>query len=92
MAAETIADRKRNVVEALREVARHLGNTAAVCRKCYVHPEVLAAYVDDGKLEIAGSPERFVMALLRKRSKKPSLARQLIRSIAASSRRAGAAR
>jgi DNA topoisomerase I len=91
--AETVTDRKRNVVEALRDVARQLGNTAAVCRKCYVHPEVLTAYMDDGALEqIAAAKsrtrglrpeERFVIDLLRKRSRKPSLTRQLKRSLAA---------
>lgn len=79
--AESVTDRKRTVVEAVREVARHLGNTAAVCRKCYVHPEVLAAYMEDGKLELIGAPERFVINLLRKRSRKPSLERQLSRSV-----------
>jgi DNA topoisomerase I len=80
--ADTVADRKRNVAEAVREVARHLGNTAPVCRKCYVHPEVLAAYMEDGRLgPIAGTEERFVIDLLRKRSRKPSLERQLSRSV-----------
>src|SRR6476646_387852 len=32
---------KKNVVEAVKEVATRLGNTATVCRKCYVHPEVV---------------------------------------------------
>ena len=79
--AESVTDRKRNVLEAVREVAHHLGNTAAICRKCYVHPEVVAAYMEDGKLELTGAPERFVIDLLRKRSRKPSLARQLSRSV-----------
>jgi DNA topoisomerase-1 len=34
----------RNVVRAIDQVARHLGNTRAVCRKYYVHPAVLGAY------------------------------------------------
>jgi DNA topoisomerase-1 len=37
---------KRNVVEAIREIAGRLGNTAAVARKSYVHPAVLEAYMD----------------------------------------------
>jgi DNA topoisomerase-1 len=37
---------KRNVVAAIESVAKKLGNTKAVCRKCYVHPAVLEAYVD----------------------------------------------
>ena len=37
---------KRNVVAAIEEVAAQLGNTPAVCRACYVHPEIVAAYLD----------------------------------------------
>lgn len=40
---------KRNIREAITGVAARLGNTPTICRKCYVHPEVLAAYLD-GKL------------------------------------------
>lgn len=36
---------KKNVVTAIESVAQMLGNTPAVCRKCYVHPEVLEAYL-----------------------------------------------
>ncbi len=36
---------KKNIVAAIKNVARHLGNTPAVCRKCYVHPAVLAHYM-----------------------------------------------
>ncbi len=35
---------KRNITRALEGVAKQLGNTIAVCRKCYVHPAVFAAY------------------------------------------------
>ena len=37
---------KRMVVEAIRGVARQLGNTPAVCRRCYVHPVVIDAYLE----------------------------------------------
>jgi DNA topoisomerase I len=37
---------KKNIVEAIQTVAKHLGNTPAVCRKCYIHPMVLDAYLD----------------------------------------------
>ncbi len=37
---------KRNIRKAIETVAACLGNTPAICRKCYVHPEVLAAYLD----------------------------------------------
>jgi len=37
---------KRNVVEAVKHVSGRLGNTPSVCRKCYIHPAVLDAYLD----------------------------------------------
>lgn len=37
---------KRNIVRAVESVAKRLGNTAAVCRKCYIHPGVLDAYLE----------------------------------------------
>lgn len=37
---------KKNVVQAIEHVAKRLGNTRTVCRKCYVHPAVLTAYLD----------------------------------------------
>ena len=36
---------KRNVVAAIEKVAKQLGNTPAICRKSYVHPEILSAYM-----------------------------------------------
>jgi len=40
---------KRNVALAMRVVSAELGNTPAICRSSYVHPMVLARYVDDGE-------------------------------------------
>jgi DNA topoisomerase-1 len=37
---------KKNLVRAIEQVAGRLGNTPAVCRKCYVHPDVINAYLD----------------------------------------------
>jgi DNA topoisomerase-1 len=37
---------KRNVKSAIERVAARLGNTATICRKCYVHPELLQAYAE----------------------------------------------
>jgi DNA topoisomerase-1 len=37
---------RRNVLRAVEKVAGRLGNTVAVCRKCYVHPVVFDAYLD----------------------------------------------
>src|SRR5918992_48475 len=46
--ANTEREAKRNVVMAVRMVAAELGNTPAVCRKSYVHPIVIARYIDAG--------------------------------------------
>ena len=46
MAFDSQAQAKRNVLRAVEAVAKRLGNTTAVCRKCYVHPEVVHAYLD----------------------------------------------
>jgi DNA topoisomerase-1 len=43
---ESQTEAKNNVVQAMDAVAKQLGNTPAVCRKCYVHPAVLDAYFD----------------------------------------------
>jgi len=37
---------KRNITRAIERVAERLGNTKTVCRKCYVHPAVIDAYLD----------------------------------------------
>ncbi len=42
---------KKNVVAAIENVARRLGNTRSVCRKCYVHPAVVDSYLDCSMLE-----------------------------------------
>lgn len=43
--APTAADARRIVNRVLDAVAAELGNTRAVCRKGYVHPDVIAAYL-----------------------------------------------
>jgi DNA topoisomerase-1 len=40
------AEAGRNIVRAIESVAKRLGNTRAVCRKCYIHPAILDAYMD----------------------------------------------
>ncbi|HVV17452.1 MAG TPA: DNA topoisomerase IB [Polyangia bacterium] len=44
----------RDVARAIEKVAQRLGNTPAVCRKCYVHPDVIAAYLDGTLSESLG--------------------------------------
>jgi DNA topoisomerase I len=73
---------KSAIVRAVEQVAKHLGNTAAVCRKCYIHPAIFEGYLDGTlvcilaertcvylKLNIAGmsAEEAAVTAFLRLR-------------------------
>jgi DNA topoisomerase I len=53
---ETAAAAKRNVLRTIEAVAKLLGNTRAICRKCYIHPAVLDGYLD-GSLLAAMSTE-----------------------------------
>ncbi len=39
------AEAKKNVLEAIGRVARHLGNTRAIARKSYIHPEIIEGYL-----------------------------------------------
>src|SRR5215213_1952185 len=41
---------KKNVRAAIESVSAKLGNTPTICRKCYIHPEVLSSYVEGSLL------------------------------------------
>lgn len=41
---ETEAETKHNIIAALDKVSEALGNTRAVCKKYYVHPQILTLY------------------------------------------------
>jgi DNA topoisomerase-1 len=47
--AKSLTEAKRNVALAMRLVAAELGNTPTVCRSSYVHPMVIARYLDEGE-------------------------------------------
>lgn len=79
------AEAKRNVVAAIEKVAKQLGNTPSICRKSYVHPEIVTAYMSGDLIkmidaEIAdkfksqyarlSSEEIMVLAFLRRRLKR----------------------
>ena len=44
------AKAKKNIRAAIERVSAQLGNTPTICRKCYVHPEVLNSYLEGGLL------------------------------------------
>ncbi|HSU68491.1 MAG TPA: hypothetical protein VLJ39_16545, partial [Tepidisphaeraceae bacterium] len=50
-AVDSEARRKKNVVRAVEAVAERLGNTKAVCRKCYIHPAIIESYMDGSLIE-----------------------------------------
>ena len=81
-AADGPARAKRNVAQAIAGVAAALGNTSTICRKCYVHPEIVGAYLDGdlalrargdidprpgGELKALHPEEAAVLAFLRAR-------------------------
>jgi DNA topoisomerase-1 len=49
---ETKKQAKANLKTAISAVAHFLGNTPAICRKCYVHPGIVEAYLS--RKQIAG--------------------------------------
>ena len=65
---------KRQVVAAVKSVAAELGNTPAVCRRCYIHPDVMDAHLDGTLGDVLGrktartgltAHEAAVLALLK---------------------------
>lgn len=54
---------KHQIAQAIAMVAQRLGNTPAVCRKCYVHPEVIEAYLDGSLHDLANGSEALGVAL-----------------------------
>jgi DNA topoisomerase-1 len=63
---ENAAEAKRHINSCVKAVAGVLGNTAAVCRKAYIHPLVLQAY-EAGELPFKpnGSDRAFELAVIR---------------------------
>lgn len=49
-AFDSDAKAKKNVRAAIERVSARLGNTPTVCRKCYVHPEILNTYLSGSML------------------------------------------
>ena len=44
------AGAKKNIRDAIQNVAARLGNTPTICRKCYIHPEILTTYIEGSLL------------------------------------------
>jgi DNA topoisomerase-1 len=77
---------KKNIVAAVEMVAKKLGNTRAVCRRCYIHPAIFDAYLDGSMMETIAqrarkvsravdrltAPEAAVLNLLQRRLARPA--------------------
>ncbi|MGI4788115.1 MAG: DNA topoisomerase IB [Janthinobacterium lividum] len=50
-AFNTQTQAKKNITDAIKAVSQRLGNTPAVCRKCYVHPAVFESYLEGTMLD-----------------------------------------
>lgn len=50
-AFDTKKQAKSNIKNAIGAVSKMLGNTPAICRKCYVHPAVLETYLSGNSIE-----------------------------------------
>jgi DNA topoisomerase I len=48
---ETKKQARANIKDAIGTVSKLLGNTPVICRKCYVHPAILEAYLDGNSIE-----------------------------------------
>jgi DNA topoisomerase-1 len=72
---ETEKEASANVVKAIDQVAKRLGNTRAVCRKYYVHPTIIEAYLDGFVLPPASGDEH---SLPRETGRLPGLRRDEI--------------
>jgi DNA topoisomerase-1 len=88
---DSAAAAKRNITKAIERVAEHLGNTQAICRKSYVHPAVIDAFMDRslvktlkqqtekelrGKVHRLSSEEAAVLALLQQRMEQELLGKR----------------
>ncbi|MDD0843957.1 DNA topoisomerase IB [Pseudomonas sp. Gutcm_11s] len=49
---------RSQVVEVTRQVSQLLGNTPAICRKCYIHPAVIEAFLDGSLAKLRASRPR----------------------------------
>ena len=91
LAAEALSEcgPKNGLSHAIERVARQLGNTKAVCRKCYIHPAVIDAYVDGTLAEAmtSRSVEACVVRLLARGRRQGSLVPALKKSLSRLRRR-----
>ena len=57
--AETKREAERNIVAAVDVTAKRLGNTRSVCRKYYIHPALIEAYLEGSVLPPLPEPRKW---------------------------------
>ena len=77
------AQAKRNILAAVEMVAKRLGNTKAVCRKCYIHPAIFDAYLDGSMLETIAQRARKVSRAVDRLTQGEAAVLRLLKSRAA---------
>jgi DNA topoisomerase-1 len=65
---EKAGEARKQVVATVAAVAKRLGNTPTICRKCYIHPEVLTAYMDGRLSRLNGARPAVALRTLLRRS------------------------
>jgi DNA topoisomerase-1 len=81
---------KRNVVKAIEAVAKMLGNTAAVCRRCYIHPEILDGYIAGQTIDtLSQAAEQRLRGSLARLRPSEAAVMMLLRERLAHAKRAG---
>ena len=80
-AANFEAAAKQNIRQAIKRVAISLGNSPTICRKCYIHPEILCGYLEGDIVSCLADgnvvrrplglsvPEAATLALLQRRQR-----------------------
>jgi DNA topoisomerase-1 len=76
---ESVKEAQRQTKSAIESVASRLGNTVAVCRKCYIHPGVLDAYLS-GSLNGSHADTRPVPGLNAQEGRLAMFLKKLARS------------
>jgi DNA topoisomerase-1 len=77
-AADTVEEARANLVEAVDHTAARLGNTRAVCRRYYVHPALIEAYLEGDVLPPAQRSERIGKERRRRRARLRKYEREVL--------------
>lgn len=63
--AGSVREAKRQLVATIRNVAQRLGNTPAICRRCYIHPVITESFLDGHVVRFSSSISLATIGLAR---------------------------